>query len=62
MTETTSRRRRKPAVRRVTYAKADRALLAIVALAECHDVSEGERVRLNAAADIVRALRDRPSR
>lgn len=48
--------RRKP---RLTYAKADRALLAIVALIECDGATVTEIQDLDRAADAVRAIRDR---
>jgi len=45
--------------KRLTWRKADRALLAIVELIECADATRDERHDLNVAADVVRAVRDR---
>ena len=45
--------------RKLTWRKADRALLAIVALIECADTTRREVERLDAAADTVRDIRDR---
>ncbi len=51
-----------PKQKRLTRRKADRALLALVELVECGDVTSGERVRLDQAATLVRSLRDRAAR
>lgn len=45
--------------RRLTYAKADRALLAIVEMIECVDTTSADVQDLDQAADTVRAIRDR---
>jgi hypothetical protein len=45
--------------RKLTYAKADRALTAIVELIECADTTAADVQNLDRAADIVRAIRDR---
>lgn len=56
---------------KVTYAKADRVITAIVALIECDDFQESARAAgagataihdLDRAADLARALRDRVQR
>lgn len=49
-------------VRKLTYAKADRALLAIVDLIECDDKAPEDMQSLDQAADIIRAIRDRYAR
>ncbi len=45
--------------RKLTYAKADRALLAIIDLIECDDATSADVQDLDKAADTVRAIRDR---
>lgn len=44
--------------KRLTWHRADRALLALVDQVECEDLTPEERQKLNRAADMVRELRD----
>jgi hypothetical protein len=46
-------------MRKLMYAKADRALLAIVDLIECDDKQPEDIQDLDQAADLIRAIRDR---